>query len=115
MITLEQAKVIGSVFKRFNSGETLTWTEMDDCMEQLAWLSEDQLIVEVEVMLYMHDEKKARCTVNHAREVCFVPVVMDACSYIVEDFKSSQRLVKKARYVLEYYLSLSQTGHIIHD
>lgn len=115
MITLDQAKVIGMVLKRFNEEETLAWTEIDDYMDSLSWLTDEQLIVESEIMLYMHNEKKARCVIDHPREICFIPVVMKACSYVIEDFKTSKRLAKKARYVLEYYLSIAQTGYIVHD
>lgn len=115
MITIEQAKLIGEVYKKFSDSELLPWTDFDDCMEFLATLSDGQVIVETEHMFAMHVTKNARCEANHSPDECLVPMILSAVAFIIEDFQASKRLAKKARYVLEYYLSLGQTGEIIHD
>lgn len=115
MITIEQARIIATVYKKFNDSETLEWTSIDDKMEFLAWLSDREVVTEAEVQLNDHSEKNARCAIDHPPEQCIVPVILDSISYICEDFKTSERLAKKARYVLEYYLALSNTGGILHD
>lgn len=115
MITIEQAKVIGAVLKRFNDSEILPWTEVDDAMEYLSWLSDAELAMETKMLLDKHAQGNARCIQKHPPEQCFVPVVLSAVSYILDDFEQSRRLAKKARYVMEYYMSISASGDILTD
>lgn len=115
MITLEQADVIRAVLNRFNDYEVLAWTSLDDNMEFLACLSDKQIVAEARVMIKKHELGNARCSKNHPREECIVPVVMESIRYIADYFDEIDRLSKKSRYVIEFYLSLSQTGVIISD
>lgn len=115
MITVEQAEVIRAVWKKFNEFEVLAWTSLDDNMEFLAWISDKQLIAEAEVVIKKHETGNARCVKNHPKEECVVPVIIESIRYIADDFKENDRLAKKSRYVIEFYLSLSQTGVIISD
>lgn len=114
-MTIDQAKVVGTVLKRFTESELLEWTDVDDYMVFLSWLDQAQLIIETRVLLDKHKQTDARCEINHSPDECFVPMVLDAISYILEDYESTKRLAKKARYVLEYYLALTQAGEIISD
>lgn len=115
MITIEQANLIGKVYNKFLQIEDGDWTNFDDSMEMLAWLSDREVATEAELVLRRHKMNGARCKTNHPAEECFVPVVIEAASYISQDFETSQRLAKKARYVLEFYIAMAYTGSIISD
>lgn len=115
MITIEQAKVIGTVLKRFNDNEPLGWNDVDDAIVCAAWLNDQEVIAETGIWMEKHKGKNARCPQVHSNSVCFVPSVIEAVSYIVDDFASSKRLAKKARFVLEYYIAFSSCGEIIFD
>jgi hypothetical protein len=120
MITTEQATVVREVFNRFHQGDVSVgqWTDLDECMIYLSWLPDHQLVVETQVIMEGHMNANARCLLNHSQKECFIPTVLDAVSFIIDDWneiKEEKRLAKKARYVLEYYLALTQTGEIITD
>lgn len=116
MMTVEQAQTVKSVFIRFNGNEFQDWTSFDETMVHLSWLSDEQLVIETQVIMEGHMNSDARCVTNHDSEQCFVPTILEAVSFIVNDYSAieeKKRLAKKARYVLEYYMALAQTGEII--
>lgn len=115
MITLEQAKNLGLVYKRFIESELTVSEDKDICMEFLSMLTEKELVYEALIQLKIHRKSNARCDINHSPEECFIPRVLDAVECITQDFTESNKLVKKTRYILGYYLSISATGSIVFD
>ena len=115
MITTAQAIVLRKVLSYFTKSEILEWTEFDDYMETLDWLDDKQLTIEAQSRLETHLQSNARCTSEHLSKECFVPIILDAISYILDDYDEEKHLIKSTRYMLQYYLAMAQTGDIITD
>lgn len=113
MMTLEQAQVVAAVLKRFNDSETREWTELDEYMCNLDFLEDKQICIEAAVIHDIHCNNDAHCVHEHPRSECFVPVILEAVDYILQDFEDTKRLAKKARYILTYYVAFSHTGGIV--
>lgn len=114
-MSIEQAKLVGYVLRKFQESETLKWTRFDDAMEKFSWLNDSEIATECYVMLDKQHRGSVRCSQDHPKEECMVPVILEAIEYILEDFEDTGRLPKKTRYMLEYYLSLSETGGIVYS
>lgn len=115
MITIEQAKNLALVYNRFIESELLVSEDKDICMEFLSMLTEKELVAESIIQLEIHLKSNTRCDLNHLTNECFIPIVLEAVKCITDDFAESNRLVKKTRYILGYYLSISATGSIVFD
>lgn len=116
MIDIEQAKVLRRVLAQFKiNDEILEWTEFDTNMELLTWLTDDELCREAAIKFETHMRRDARCTKNHPRDQCFIPIILDAVAIILDHHEEAGNLIKHTRYMLEFYLSLTQTGEIVTD
>jgi hypothetical protein len=106
--------VIERVFKRFEEADRnqTKWTTLDTNMEYLAWLDDDQVVREAELVLDDHKKGDPRCKIDHKKSECFVPSIIKAIGYLIVEYKIGGKLDKKDRYILEYYISLSQIGEI---
>jgi hypothetical protein len=116
MMTREQQETVTQVYRQFASSDThdREWTNLDTYMEALAWLDDQQVVVEAAVMVQIHTGGEPRCTQNHPIEHCFVPVIIDAVGYILGLYADTNHLHQKNRFILEYYLAVSQEGLILY-
>lgn len=113
MMTSEQSKMVSLVYRQFASSEELGWGELDENLCLLEYLDDDQLHREADVLLSKHQQGKPECRVKHEISACFVPKIIEAVSVILELYKETGNLHKNNRYVLQYYLALSQINHIV--
>lgn len=109
-----QIKNITYLYTRFMESEINGWTDLDNYLESLSWLDDLQLYREAEVLYSHHKYQKMGCPYVHTEgTVCFVTNIMDAVEAITDLYKDTGNLHPRNRYVLEYYLGLSQDGQIV--
>lgn len=109
-------ETIEKVYQRFLESDIKQqgWSELDEQMYALECLSDNQLTIEASVKLNEHLSGNPRCSQDHAIEQCFVPVIVDAVTIILDNYMESGDLSVNNRFVLEYYLSVSQIGLIVY-
>lgn len=111
-MTKEQLATIDDVYAQFMKGEEHAgWDLMDDQLCHLEYLDDHQTIIEVKVQLERHGSTVA-CNQEFCNQGCYAQIVVEAVKYIVNDCECEILSVKE-RYVLDYYLSLSQLGMIV--
>lgn len=111
-MTKDQAKIVAYVYRKFLENENRGWDEMDDYLEILEYLDDDQLYREADILLDKHTGKKLVCNMKHKNNRCFLSETIEAVLAILELYKDTSDLHKKNRYILQYYLALSQAGLI---
>jgi hypothetical protein len=113
MMTKDQVKSVTIVYNRFMDNEDGgKWTVIDDNLEWVGWMTTEELITETSLKVLKHSEGEFRCITNHSLEVCFAPVILSAVEAILELYSETLQLHKNNRYILEYYLSMSEMGMI---
>lgn len=114
MMTPEQVKNVTHVYNKFMNSEKRGWDELDNCLELLEFIDDDQLHREASVMYDKH-RHGASCHVDHPESDCFVPHIIEAISAILELYMDTGNMHKNNRYILQYYLALSQAEMILPD
>lgn len=116
MMTQDQVKIVTRVYNKFFESETSSsWTEIDHYLSLLEFIDDDQLFRESDVLYSAHNRGIPTCDLNHPREECFIPIIMDAVKAILDLYKETNYLHKNNRYILQYYLALSQAQMILVD
>jgi hypothetical protein len=115
MMTKEQQITVSQVYRQFAESDSkdMEWTNIDTYMEAMSWLDDNQLIIEAAVVHQIHCSGQPRCTQEHPIEHCFVPVIIDAIGHILDLYAETKNLHVKNRFVLEYYLAVTQEGLIL--
>lgn len=115
MMTKDQQDTVKQVYSRFVESDKLEteWSGVDECMSMLEWLEDHQLTIEAAVVHHLHCNGQPRCTQDHPIEQCFVPVIIEATGIILDLYAKTGYLHQNNRFILGYYLSLSQVGFII--
>lgn len=105
----ERTEVIDIVYERFmESEEDLMWTDLDDNLEWFSILTDKELVNETEIKLFEHAKGTLRCKQEHSHEYCFAPLILEAAQSISLFFKKSKVLSVRHKYVLTYYMALSE-------
>lgn len=113
MMTDDEGQVVRIVYERFLDSESQDWGDLDCNLEFFDWLHDKELINEVRIKQINHLRGKfLRCTSDHDQESCFAPVIMEAVGYILDLWDSTRILHERNRYVLLYYVSMSEMGLI---
>lgn len=99
MMTPDESKTVTSSYRRFISNETVVWTDYDDRMVVLDYLSDVELCREVLVLL---SKKGIAKTLDHND--------IDASMIIIKLFNETDSLHVKNRYVLQNVLSYYKTN-----
>lgn len=123
MMTAEEASVVKLVFSRFMESECINeknektnWGDMDCVLDEIGWLSDQELIAEAEIRHDMHKRGKIfRCYSSHKQEDCFAPFILEAVGAILSLNNSTIELHPKNRYILVYYLSMSEMMMIFNE
>lgn len=114
MFTQSQRNNIEVVLKRFEELEQKPiWNVIDNCMLHLENLSNDQLNREAHLAVEKHQSGNPRCQVDHPKDTCMAPLIVQAASDVVIEHNLSGILSKDNRFLLMYYLSLSHAGNIL--
>lgn len=103
----EKIKIVRQVFDRLSQSEEETWTDIDTYLEMVQFLDDDQLMREAEVQFLAHKGQVLRCKIEHKHSECFAPKFPLAAGVIIDDYIKRGKLAKNARYIIEYYLTLS--------
>ena len=112
-MTRQEAQVIKVVYERFIDSESLEWADIDCNLEFFDWLHNKELVSEAKVKQIKHSKGKIfRCTSNHNQEDCFAPFILEAVTYIINLWDRTRILEEKHRYILLYYVSMSEMGLI---
>lgn len=113
MMSDDQRKVVVQVYTHLMENEARGWDSLDDFMDHLDYLDNDQLHREADVIYERHRTSEVRCQQDHAREKCFIPLLVDSVGAILELYKETNNLHDKNRYILQYYLAFNQANMII--
>jgi len=118
MLNSEQTTNIGEVFKHFerldNDG---LWTAIDDSICSLEWLSDRELLNEAYLVSEKHRWGNPRCTVDHSKDSCMIPLVVKAVDSLLEhyvDDKDTATITPAHKTIFQWYLALDHTGEIIY-
>ena len=108
----QEVRNVTHVFNQFMSTETgNNWDKFDDHMSHLEYLTESELITEATVMLTEHSDGIAGC--GSKCTTCSVPPILEAVSSILELQKTAKTLHPNNKYILRFYLTISQLGEIV--
>jgi hypothetical protein len=113
MMSPEQRKIVTEVYNHLLESEKRGWDGLDDYINQLEFLSNDQLHREADVVYTYHENEVVRCSQDHAQEKCFIPVLVDAVAAILTLYKDKGNMHEKNKYILQYYLAMNQAGLIL--
>lgn len=112
MTTNDQVKNITEVYSRFIKSEHREWGVLDDTLCYLEYIEDDQIYKESSILFWKHRDG-ATCDISHPIEECFVPLILNAVEAILGLYEETRDMHPNNRYILEYYLALSQIGTIV--
>lgn len=107
MMSVEQAQVVKMVYSRFISSEEEVWTDLDENLELVGFLKDSELVVEAEIKADIHC-KGIRCRQNHEKKNCFAPYILESVEAIIALYHHTGQLPTKNRYILEFYIAMSE-------
>ena len=113
MMTKEQVKITSQVYNHLMENEKRGWDDLDDYLSYLEYLDNDQVHREADVVYCQQQGQDLRCHSEHPVEQCLIPIMVESVGAIIELFKETGNLHEKNRYILEYYLAMSQCGMIL--
>jgi hypothetical protein len=113
MMTPDETQVVRIVYERFLESESNEWGDLDSNLEFFDWLIDSELVNESKVKQIKHlKSKNFRCTSDHDQQDCFAPVVLEAVGYILNLWDKTRTLHENNRYILVYYVSMSELNLI---
>ena len=113
MMSKEEAETVKAVYNRLLDSEEQVWTDIDDNLEMVGWMSDAELITESKIRLAEHSKKGTfRCYNDHGTENCFAPTLLEAVEAIVLLSGQSGKLHEKNAYILSYYLVMTEMNMI---
>lgn len=114
MLTPEETKNIKIIYSNFLDGEDKGWGAIDDALEMIEWLNDEQVVIEAETIYEYQKDKKMGCPYKHAEnKKCLVHDIIDAVKSILNLYKETKYLHEKNRYIISYYIALSNLGMIV--
>lgn len=122
MMNEEQSKIVKLVYNRFAESEEYNfrsektvWTELDENLEFISYLSEQELINESKIKVAGHSKGTFKCEQNHEQRNCFAPYILESVQYILKLYDETGFLHEKNSYILSYYLAMSAMGMIFSE
>lgn len=107
-MTREQVEAVKLVYTRFIESEEIRWSSLDDQLEWFDYLKDSEMITESTIRYEVHSKGTFRCSQNHKQEHCMAPIILDAVKAILDLYKATKELHIKNRYILSFYLSMSE-------
>lgn len=104
----DQSDIVKLVYARFIESEEDSWSDIDDNLEMWSWLSDKELITEAKVKIKTHSKGTFRCSQNHKQEHCMAPYILEAVEAIIGLYEKAKQLHEKNKYIILYYLALSE-------
>lgn len=113
-MTKDAQETVSKVYRRFveaDAAET-AWTTIDEQMSMLEWLEDTQLAIEAAVLLQLHSQGNPRCNQDHPASECFIPLIIESVTHILDLYAKTANLHVKNKFILQYYLAMTQVGYI---
>jgi hypothetical protein len=110
MMTQEQSQIVKLVYTRFIDSEEAIWSEFDDNLEFVDYMTDEELIRECKIKTFEHSKGSLRCVENHDPTYCMAPLVLEAVEAILDLHNQTGELHEKNRYVLTFYIAMSAMG-----
>lgn len=107
MMAQEQSQIVKLVYSRFIDSEEEIWSEFDDNLEFVGYLTDKELIQECSIKFFEHSKGDLRCVENHDPAYCMAPLVLEAVEAILDLHDKTGELHEKNRYIMEFYLAMS--------
>ncbi len=116
MMTKDQQETVSRVYRRFADADAAatSWTDVDEQISILEWIDDRQLIIESAVLVQLQSQGEPRCNQDHPISECFIPLIIEAVNHILELYEKTGNLHINNKFILQYYLALSQVGLIIY-
>src|ERR1041385_1795790 len=108
MMTIEQIQTVKVVYNRLITSEEEDWSDIDDNLELCSYLNDQELVQEIRIKIEKHSKGIFRCVEEHPNSLCFAPLVLESAIAINELYEKTGELHIKNRYILMYYLALSE-------
>ena len=115
MMTKDQQETVTKVLRNFSDSEAAEqkWTDIDEKMYMIDWMSDTEIVVEAAVLYQLQSAGQPRCNRDHPIGECFIPTAFEAVGYILNLYGETGYLHLKNRFILAYYLALTQVGYIV--
>jgi len=115
-MSTEQVAIVKLVYNRFMESEEppanterSLWSDMDNNLIFFDLLSDDEMVKESIIKYQQHCSCSIfTCEQEHDQEFCFAPFILECVGYILELYDETKELHPKNRYVLSYYLTMSE-------
>ena len=104
--------ILKIVYERFIDNEGNGWNEIDENLSYYEWLTDEDLIAEAGVKHSRHSKGIFRCKDNHEQIHCFAPVLLQAVTIILNVWNNEKILEDRYKYILQYYLCMSEMALI---
>ena len=109
----EQSEIVKLVYNRFiESEDEIAWTDLDSNLELMGYLTDRELMKETQIKIFEHSKGIFRCGQSHSQENCMAPLILESAIAISDLYEKTKQLHGKNRYVLEYYLAMSEMNLI---
>lgn len=115
MMTKEESEAVKIVYNRLIDSEEENWSHIDDNLELCSYLSDSELIAECSIKYLSHSQGVFRCSQDHPIEFCMAPRFLHAVETILTLYCQTQQLHPKNKYILEYYLTMSEMKMIFSE
>ena len=112
MMSEEQSKVVKLVYSRLIESEEGVWTDIDENLLFYDWLDDKELITESHIKHEKHSRGVFRCSQKHNQENCVAPLILESVEAILKLYRETSQLHIKNRYILVYYLVMTEMGMI---
>lgn len=114
MMSKDQVQIVNEMYSRFIESEHEdSWDELDDALSHLDYLTNVELMNEVQILFDKHSDKNIRCKLNHPQSKCMAPKIMEAVLAIIQLYRETGVLHTKNKYICQYYLALTHTKFIL--
>lgn len=111
----EQIKSVTTAYNHLMESEKRGWDILDELITYLGYLDDNQLQIEARIVYEKYNGSPVKCSQDHPKDKCFIPVLIDAVGAILELYKETKNLHGKNKYILQYYLAIEQSGMIVVD
>ena len=108
MMSKDEAETVKIVYNRFITNEDDSWTAIDDNLEMYGWLNNEEIIAHTKLKIDDHSKGVIRCKSSHDQSICFAPRVLESAQSIIKLYDETGDLHPKNKYLLEYYLVMSE-------
>ncbi len=113
----DQAKSVKLVYTRLIENEDPdVWSELDENLDLVEYMNDSELITECIIKFEQHSlNGPFRCKVDHDAIHCLAPHILDSVSAIIDLWNETDDLHPKNRYILAYYLCMSELRFIFNE